>query len=72
MVLQRTSSTYQEDVIKDLRRTVHLAQDDNHLIVDELLELSEVARHVHFQRCSDLRNVVRRRADKKQITISKQ
>lgn len=51
-----SESTYQEDVIKDLRRTVHLAQNDNHLIVDELLKLSQVACHVHFQLCSDLRN----------------
>lgn len=65
MILQRCSeSTYQEDVIKDLRRTVHLAQDDNHLIVDELLELSQVACHVHFQLCSDLKNTSSQRTHK--------
>lgn len=41
-------------MFKDLCRTVHLAQDDNHLIVDEFLELSQVAGHVHFQLRSDL------------------
>ncbi|TNN67296.1 hypothetical protein EYF80_022403 [Liparis tanakae] len=33
--------TYQEDVFKDLRRTVHLAQNEDHLIVYELFELSQ-------------------------------
>lgn len=60
-VFQR--STYQEDVVKDLRRTVHLAQNDNHLIVDELLELSQIACHVHFQLCSDLKNTSRMERD---------
>lgn len=41
-------------MFKDLCRTVHLAQDDNHLVVDEFLELSQVAGHVHFQLRSDL------------------
>lgn len=41
-------------MFKDLCRTVHLAQDDDHLFVDELLELSQVAGHVHFQLGSDL------------------
>lgn len=50
----KESDPYQKDVFKDLRRTVHLAQDDNHLIVYELLELSQVAGHVHFQLSSDL------------------
>lgn len=48
--------TYQKDMFKDLRRTVHLTQDDNHLFVNEALELSQVARHVHLQLCSDLWN----------------
>lgn len=43
-------------MLKDLCRTVHLAQNGNHLIVNEFLELSQVARHVHFQLCSDLQN----------------
>lgn len=55
--------TYQEHVVKDLRRTVHLAQNDNHLIVDELLELSQIACHVHFQLCSDLKNTSRTERD---------
>lgn len=55
------SEPYQKDVFKDLRGTVHLAQDDNHLVVDELLELSQVARHVHFQLGSDLRVTVKTR-----------
>lgn len=42
-------------MFKDLCRTVHLAQDDNHLVVDEFLELSQVAGHVHFQLRPDLR-----------------
>lgn len=57
MVLQRyCESTYQKDVIKDLCRTVHLAQNDNHLVVDELFELSQIACHVHFQLCADLQS----------------
>lgn len=53
-VVKRSRVTYQEDVIKDLCRTVHLAQDHNHLIVYEFLELPKVACHAHFQLCSDL------------------
>lgn len=49
-------STHQKDMFEDLRRTVHLAQDDDHLFVDEALELPQVARHVHLQLCSDLWN----------------
>lgn len=41
-------STYQKDMFKDLSRTVHLTQDDDHLFVNEALELSQVARHVHL------------------------
>lgn len=41
-------------MFKDLCGTVHLAQNDNHFIVDELLELSQVACHVHFQLGTDL------------------
>lgn len=43
-------------MFKDLRRTVHLTQDDDHLFVNEALELSQVARHVHLQLGSDLWN----------------
>lgn len=48
-------------MIKDLCRTVHLAQNDYHLIVDELLKLSQVTRHVHLQLCSDLRRTQSRK-----------
>lgn len=65
MNVQFSESTYQEDMIKDLCRTVHLAQNDNHLLVDELLELSQVARHVHFQLCSNLHNQTHKHTFKK-------
>ena len=42
-------------MVKDLSGAVHLAQDDDHLVVDELLELSEVTGHLHLQLCADLR-----------------
>lgn len=41
-------------MFKDLSRTVHLTQDDDHLFVNEALELSQVARHVHLQLRSNL------------------
>lgn len=49
-------------MFKDLRRTVHLTQDDNHLFVNEALELSQVARHVHLQLGSDLWNTRSRKS----------
>lgn len=73
VLLQRCSdATYQEDVVKDFRRTVHLAQNGNHLIVDELLKLSQVARHVHFQLCSYLHNTSSQRTDQHTDKILKQ
>lgn len=47
-------STHQEDMVKDLSGAIHLTQNGNHLIVDKLLELSQVACHMHFQLCADL------------------
>lgn len=40
--------TNQVNMVKDLCGTVHLAQNDDHLIINELLELSQVANHLHF------------------------
>lgn len=60
-VLKCLLPKYQEDVVKDLSRTVHLAQNNNHLFVDELLELSQVACHVHFQLCPDLWDTISQR-----------
>lgn len=60
-------ATYQEDVFKDLCRTVHLAQNENHLIVYELFELSQVACHVHFQLSSNLRNKSREETNLQQL-----
>lgn len=45
-------------MFKDLCGTVHLTQDDNHLFVNEALELPQVACHVHFQLCPDLRDTM--------------
>ena len=42
-------------MVKDLGGTVHLAQDDDHLVVDELLELPQVAPHLHLQLGADLK-----------------
>lgn len=46
--------SYQIDVFEDFSGTVHLSQDDNHLIVYELLKLPQVTHHLHLQLCSDL------------------
>jgi len=46
--------SHQVNVVKDLGGAVHLAQDDDHLVVDELLELAQVARHLHLQLGADL------------------
>lgn len=48
-------TSYQKDVVKDFRGTVHLSQDDDHLVVDELLKLPQITDHLHLQLCSDLR-----------------
>lgn len=45
-------------MVKDLCGAVHLAQDDNHLIIDELLELPQVANHLHLQLCANLKGKV--------------
>lgn len=45
---------YQVDVIKDESGFVHLAQDEEHLIVNELFVLHQVTVHVLFQLCADL------------------
>ncbi len=45
-------------MVKDLRGAVHLAQDNNHLIIDELLELPQVANHLHLQLCANLKGKV--------------
>lgn len=49
--------SHQVDVLEDLGGTVHLAQDHQHLVADELLELRQVANHLHLQLGSDLRRV---------------
>lgn len=46
-------------MIEDLSGAVHLSQDDDHLIIDKLLELPQVADHLHLQLRADLRtNIV--------------
>ena len=47
-------ASYQVHVVEDLGGAVHLAQDDDHLVVDELFELPQVAHHLHLQLCADL------------------
>lgn len=51
---QERAVSHQVDVFEDLGGTVHLAQDHNHLVADELLELGQVADHLHLQLGSDL------------------
>lgn len=46
--------SHQVDVVKDESGFVHLAQDEKHLIVDELFVLLQVTVHVLFQLCTDL------------------
>lgn len=41
-------------MLEDFRGAVHLSQDDDHLVVYELLELPQVADHLHLQLGSDL------------------
>lgn len=47
--------SHQVDVVKDEGCFVHLAQDQQHLVVNELFVLHQVAVHVLFQLCTDLR-----------------
>lgn len=42
-------------MVEDLGGAVHLAKDNNHLIIDELLELSQIANHLHLQLCPNLK-----------------
>lgn len=46
---------YQEDVVKYFCWAVHLAQYDDHLIIDELFELPQVTNHLHLQLRTNLR-----------------
>lgn len=46
--------SHQVDVVKDEGGFVHLAQDQQHLIVDELFVLFQVTVHVLFHLCADL------------------
>lgn len=41
-------------MIKDESGFVHLAQDEEHLIVNELFVLLQITVHVLFQLCADL------------------
>lgn len=51
---RRYQLSHQVDVVKDECGFVHLAQDQQHLIVDELFVLFQVTVHVLFQLCTDL------------------
>lgn len=46
--------SYQVDMVKDESGFVHLAQDEEHFIVNELFVLLQVTVHVLFQLCADL------------------
>lgn len=46
--------SYQVDMVKDESSFVHLAQDQQHLIVNILFVLFQVAVHVLLQLCTDL------------------
>ena len=50
------ASSYQVKVVEDERGLVHLTQDQEHLVVDELLVLVQVAAHVLLQLCADLKH----------------
>lgn len=46
--------SYQVDVVKDECGFVHLSQNQQHLIVDELFEFLQVAAHMLLQLSTDL------------------
>lgn len=41
-------------MLEDLSWAVHLTQDDDHLIINVLFKLPQIAPHLHFQLCADL------------------
>lgn len=41
-------------MVEDKGRLVHLAQDEQHLVINEFLELFQVAIHLFLQLISDL------------------
>lgn len=45
---------HQVDVVKNGRGLVHLTQDEQHFVVDELLKFFQVAAHVLLQLVADL------------------
>lgn len=51
---RKSQVSYQVDVVKDESGFVHLAKDEKHLVVNELLVLLQVTVHVLFQLCSYL------------------
>lgn len=52
---QSKKRTHQINVVKDECGFIHLTQDQEHLVVDELLVLLEVAAHVLLQLITDLK-----------------
>lgn len=52
---KQKKTPHQVDVVEDERGLVHLAQDQQHLVVNELLVLLQVAAHVLLQLTADLR-----------------
>lgn len=51
----RGCASYKIKMIEDKGRLVHLAQDEQHLVIDELLELLQVTVHLLLQLIADLR-----------------
>lgn len=52
---KNNNTRHQVDVVEDERGLVHLAKDQQHLVVNELLVLRQVAAHVLLQLTADLR-----------------
>lgn len=50
----KASCPHQVDMVKNMRGFVHLTQDEEHLVVDELFVLFEVTAHVLLQLITDL------------------
>lgn len=49
-----TKVSYQVDVVEDEGGFVHLAEDEKHLVVNELFVLFQVTVHMLFQLCTNL------------------
>lgn len=62
-----TKQSYQINVIKDQRGLVHLTQDQQHLVVNELFIFFQVTAHVLLQLITNLRTKTRNTRDLKSL-----